>query len=835
MTFLLLQKMILYCKYYITFYILGFPKKSIHFNQRFLLLSICPMKYSLLFLLLFYGLTSFSQTQTIRGKVIDAESEMPLVGATLVVTDLSKPIGAISDEKGRFALADIPVGRRAVVVKYLGYKEQTLPNILVTSGKEVVLEIRLVESVTTTDEVIISERTKKNLTVNEMSTVSARTLSLEEVTRYAGARNDVARMAGNFAGVATADDSRNDIVIRGNSPTGVLWRLEGIPIPNPNHFSTLGTTGGPVSALNPNLLKNSDFLTGAFSAEYGNALAGVFDVGLRSGNKEQSEYTAQIAAFSGFELMAEGPVNKQKNASYLASARYSFAQVASYLNIPIGTNATPNYRDLSFKLDLGTGKLGSLEIFGIGGLSDIDFLGEELDATDLFADPDADSYVRSGFGVAGVKHNILLGKKSYLRTVASVANSTSNFIQDNYLDNPDRTKYQAINSRNSNTLTSISSFINKKYSARFTARAGVIAERYQLNLDNQNRDGRPDLDGDGFPDWVTIFDFKGNTTLYQAYIQTKYKATDRLTFNLGFHSQLLSLNNDIALEPRLAINWEFTQGNRLSFAYGLHQQMQPLPVYFFAEQVSPGIYQQTNMELDFTRSQHFVLAYDLSMGSAWRLKAEAYYLAIDKAPIDAFESSFSELNSGADFVSPNRGSLVNEGTGRNYGLELTIEKYFQKGWYGLLTSSLFDASYVASDGIRRNSAFNNQFVGNVLFGKEFKVGKSKRNALTFDTKATYAGGRFYTPVDLAASQAAGREVLDESRAFSERFSPYFRLDTKFGFRLNKKKASHQFYLDLQNLTSNDNIFTRRYNEQTNQVNNVYQSGFFPDILYRIQF
>lgn len=760
---------------------------------------------------------------------------MPLAGASVVVVDLEEAIGAFSDEQGRFVLEKVPVGRRAIRISFLGYKEQTLPNILVTSGKEVLLEIRLVESVTTTDEVVISGSSKKDLTVNEMATVSARTFSLEEVTRFAGARNDVARMAGNFAGVATADDSRNDIVIRGNSPTGVLWRLEGIPIPNPNHFSTLGTTGGPVSALNPNLLKNSDFLTGAFPAEYGNALAGVFDVGLRAGNKERAEYTAQLAAFSGFELMAEGPLNSRKSASYLASVRYSFAQIAGYLGIPIGTNATPNYRDLSFKLDLGRGALGSWEIFGIGGRSDIDFLGDEIDDADLFADPDTDAYVRSGFGVGGIKHNLVLGKKSYLRSVLSIANSTNEFVQDNYLDDPERTKFEAVNSKNSTMLLSFSSFINKKYSARFTARAGLLVERYQLNLDNRNRDGRPDIDGDGFPDWVSIFDFQGNTALYQAYVQTKYKLNDRLTINLGLHGQLLSLNDDMALEPRAAVNWEFGKGSRLSLAYGLHQQMQPLPIYFFTEQIAIGVSEQTNQNLDFTRSQHLVLAYDLSLGSAWGIKAETYYQAVDKAPVDSFESSFSVLNAGADFVFPDRGSLVNEGSGRNYGLELTVERFFQRGWYGLFTASLFDASYVGSDGQRRSSAFNNRYVTNLLLGKEFKMGKTKLNAFTFDTKVTYAGGRYYTPVDLEASQAAGQEVLDEQRAFSQRFTPYFRLDTKFGFRLNKKKVSHQFFLDLQNLTANRNIFTRRFNEQTNEINNVYQSGFFPDILYRLQF
>ncbi|MCB0552659.1 MAG: TonB-dependent receptor, partial [Phaeodactylibacter sp.] len=241
--------------------------------------------------------------------------------------------------------------------------------------------------------------------------------------------------------------------------------------------------------------------------------------------------------------------------------------------------------------------------------------------------------------------------------------------------------------------------------------------------------------------------------------------------------------------------------------------------------------------LGFTRSNQFVLGYDWRVSQDWRAKAEAYYQAIDKAPVESFPSSFSLLNAGADFVFPEAGSLANEGTGANYGLELTVEKFFSKGYYGLLTASVFDSKYEGSDGIERNTAFNNGYVVNLLAGKEFKIGKDKRNALTFDMKATRAGGRYYTPVDLEASKIAGQEVLQDDLAFSERHDPYFRLDVKFGFQLNSKhrRLSQQFFIDLQNVTNHDNIFARRYNEVANEVNNVYQSGFFPDLLYRVQF
>ncbi|MCO6477543.1 MAG: TonB-dependent receptor, partial [Phaeodactylibacter sp.] len=227
--------------------------------------------------------------QTIKGAVVDQQSEIPVIGAAVELLSVGPPRGAVTDIDGRFSIAEVPVGRHTVRVSYLGYSPVTIPNVLVTAGKETVLNLSLEESVVQMNEVVVNGRVEKGKANNEMATISTRSFNLEEVTRFSGGRNDVARLAGNFAGVATADDSRNDIVIRGNSPTGVLWRLEGIPIPNPNHFATLGTTGGPVSALNPNLLATSDFLTSAFPAEYGNALAGVFDIGFRSGNRDNYE------------------------------------------------------------------------------------------------------------------------------------------------------------------------------------------------------------------------------------------------------------------------------------------------------------------------------------------------------------------------------------------------------------------------------------------------------------------------------------------------------------------------------------------------------------------
>ncbi|MEL6866895.1 MAG: TonB-dependent receptor, partial [Bacteroidota bacterium] len=584
-----------------------------------------------------------------------------------------------------------------------------------------------------------------------------------------------------------------------------------------------------------NLLRNSDFLTSAFPSEYGNATAGVFDIGFRNGNKDRYEFTAQLAAFSGLEAMAEGPLSA-KGGSFVVSYRHSFIELADIMGIPVGTNATPNYKDLSFKVDLPSSKAGKFSIFGIGGLSDIDFLGAEIDETDLFADPNEDAYVESRLGILGVRHNYILGKQAYIRTVISTSTAQNSYIQDNILMEEDR-KIRAVEVDDVTNRLALSSYVNKKFNARTTLRTGILIERSHLDTRVDDRDQTPDLDGDGEPDWFVVRDFDGAMILYQAYAQMQYKLSETLTLNGGLHGQYLDYNDSYAVEPRMALNWQFKPNQTLTVGYGLHHQMQPLPIFFFEEEVQPDVYERTNEDLDFTRSNHFVLGYDVKFGTNWRAKVETYYQSLSDVPVEAQSSSFSILNAGADFVFPEVGSLENTGTGSNYGVELTIEKFFSKGYYGLLTTSIFESTYEGSDGVERNTAFNNNYVVNVLAGKEIKIGKDKRNALTFDMKMTTAGGRYYTPVDLQASRMAGTEILQEDRAFSERFDPYFRLDVKFGILLNsaKRKFSQQFFLDFQNITNNENVFDRQYNRLTNEVNTVLQSGFFPDIMYRVQF
>ncbi len=795
------------------------------------------------FLLAIFILTGYEaagQTQVIKGKILDAKAAYPLIGVTVTLANSDPVIGGVTDSNGNFRLENVPIGRQMFVVQYVGYKSITLPNVLVTTGKEVVLAVNMEESVEQLDEIVVTAGSDKDLPNNELAKVSARTFSLEEVTRFSGGRNDVARLATSFAGVSAPDDSRNDIVVRGNSPIGLLWRIEGIPIATTNHFATLGTTGGPVNALNTNLLRTSDFLTGAFPAEYGNANAAVFDVNFRNGNADKHEFTAQMAAFSGLEFMAEGPINKKKEASYLASYRYGIASLAA-----TGTSATPFYQDFSFKVNFGEGKLGRFQLFGLGGISSIDFLGEDIDEDDLFANPNEDAFVDNELGLFGISHLLRLNKTTFLKSSVGFSTNSNQYQQDNLITNENGevvNKYRATNADNTENRYTFSTTLNKKFNARWSLRSGLLMEQYDVNFKTTDRDNRvniPDQNGDGIPDYFnTVRNVDDQYILTQLYSQAEYKFSDVLDATFGIHTQYLDLTEDTSFEPRLALSWQFKPNQRFSVAYGHHQQVVPAPVFFFEETAPDGSSMRTNDDLGFMKSDHFIVGYDRNIGNDWRLKAEAYYQNLYDIPVESTPSSYSVINEGSDFIFEEKQNLVNEGTGFNYGLELTVEKFFSKGYYLLMTTSLYESKYEGSDGIERNTAFNNNLVYNLLFGKEWKFGPGKRNAWTFDTKLTTSGGTPFTPVDLEATrQNAGREVRMDNIAFSERYDSYFRWDVKFGVRLNsaRKNVSHQFFIDLQNVTNRENEFVRRYNEVTDEVNIVDQIGFFPDIMYRIQF
>lgn len=779
-------------------------------------------------------------TQTIRGKVLDEVSKTPLIGVNIIVVGVGEtPLGATTDVEGDFKINNVPLGRQTLKVSYVGYDEITLPNIVVTAGKEVLLNLALTESIMSLNEVVVTANTKedKTATNNDLAIVSARSFNLDDTKRYAGALGDPSRMAANFAGVVGGNDSRNDIVVRGNSPTGMLWQVEGLNIPNPNHFGSINATGGPVSMLNNNNLDKSDFMTSAFPAQYGNATAGVFDIKMRDGNNQKSEFVGQVG-FNGFELGAEGPLSKNSKASYVVNYRYSTLGVFQAIGVDFGTGSnTPLYQDLNFKISIPTAKNnGKWSLFGIGGTSSIDLLGSDIDKKeleegngDLYGDENQDAYPRFRTGILGASYEQNLSKKTFAKVTVGVSATDEDFSADSLVRNSNLDvigRFEKGNANFTTTKTSLVFYTRTKFNSKNSLTSGFYIDGTNFNL--FNRDVFPNVGKDSVR--ININD---QVQLYQAYTSWKHRFNNHLSLNTGVHAQYYSLNEQLVVQPRISAQYQINPNHAVSLGYGLNNQAPGLYTSY-AQTITPSGVRYGNTGLDFITSNHYVITYDWNITENVRIKAEAYYQSLSNVPVESTPSSFSAINTGASFIPADDTDLVNEGTGTNQGIELTIERFFNKGFYFLITSSLFDSKYKGSDGVERNTAYNTQYVVNALVGREWRVGRN-RNFLSLNLKLTTIGGRYLTPIDFEKSQAFGQAVFRENEAFTEQQDPYFRTDFRVAYRKEYKKSTLEFALDLQNVTNNQNIFAQSYNPRTNRVVTEYQQGFFPVPFVRYTF
>lgn len=784
------------------------------------------------FILSINNLKAQGLTQTIRGRVIDLITEMPLVGASVVLQNSDPQVGTVTDINGEFLLDDVPIGRQGIMVNYMGYHPVVLGNLLIQSGKEFVVEVKMEERIIETEEIIVSAYARKDKPINEMAMISARSFTVEETNRFAGSMGDPSRMVSSYAGVNAAGDQRNDIIIRGNSPMGLLWRVDGITVPNPNHFGALGTTGGPVSILNNNLLSNSDFFTGAFPAEYGNALAGAFDIRMRSGNNTKREYTGQVG-FSGFEFGMEGPFSKNSKASYMVSYRYSTLAAFELMGMDMNIGGVPQYQDLTFKIDIPGKNYNKFSIFGIGGLSYIELLESEKDDPEIFQDV----IFGSDMGVIGMSHTFYLNsdiqKAASVKTTLSIQGSRSTTELDTFnvatIDSP----FQSYGNKMCEVIYGFSSQLRKKINSKNNITTGIQYDLYKQNYSDSAYNGYR---------YLKVTDTEGDAALSQAFFQWQHKFNDQLTLYTGLHAQHFNLNNEVSIEPRASIKWAFTPGQSMTLGYGLHSQIQPRFIYFLesnTEHISNGdttyTFFRTNEDLGFSKSNHFVLGYDWLIGKNMRFKAEAYYQYLYNLPIEQNPSYFSMVNSGDNYYVDNRDSLVNEGTGYNMGVEFTLEKFFTDNYYFLITASFYDSQYKASDGKTRPTAFSGNYVANALGGYEFKVGKNKQNRISIDFKGVMAGGKRYLYIKEAESIAQGKAVYDEENAYDDRYSHYFRLDTRISFKMNGKRFNQEWGLDLQNITMRENVLMEAFEPATNEVVRQPQMGFMPMMLWRINF
>lgn len=763
-------------------------------------------------------------TQTIRGTVIDKETRAPLHGANVVVMNSDPFQGVVTDEAGRFRLEKVKVGRRTIRISFIGYDDYIISELEVVSAKENVLNVEMTEKVFTSREVVINGGAAKDNAINEMSILSTRMFSVEETSKYAGAWGDPARMASNFAGVTIVSDKRNDIIVRGNSPVGVLWRMDGVQIPNPNHFAVAGSSGGAISMINNNLLDNSDFSTGAFSPEYGDATSAVFDLKMRNGNNEKREYLFQLG-MQGVEVGTEGPFVKGGKSSYLFSYRYSTLTLLNLIGIRI-VDAIPNFQDLSFKLNFPL-KRGSISWFGIGGRSN----AQEKPNNDSSKWETRDNqygYISgSQMAVSGLSWFQQIRHQTYMKLILSC--SAFNPFNTDDSTGFDYKRYD-LSRYNQTELRGISSLLfNTKFNAKHVLRYGVIynyiqtwnSSYYYTYLGSEQKH--------------VVSNFNGGTSLLQGFVQWRYSIRNNLTLTTGGHALYLLLNGKTSLEPRAALRWAIGARHALSIGFGLHGMMQPTAVYYAEVPDSSGNITMPNKKLGFTKALHYVLGYDWMVSENIHLKIEGYYQDMRNVPVSVNQPTLSLLNFGTDDNIFVQSEYRNTGRGSNYGMDITAEKFFSKGSYFLFTGSLFQSQYRDGNHIWRNTRYNSNYAANLLAGKEFKIGKRKNDILGINITIAYIGGQRYTPVNLDSSRLAGFAVYEDSLAYTQRLKDFFKIDLRIRYRINTKHFSHEIAVEAANVLDRKNIETIFYNPYTGKIDYTYDLSLIPLVFYRLMF
>jgi hypothetical protein len=758
----------------------------------------------------------------IRGTVIDAASGQALPYVTVVVMNTNPVVGATTGEQGTFSLPPLPVGRYDVRASFVGYEPATMREVMVSSAKETVLEISLKESVTALDEVVVRPKTSKEAPLNPMALAGARMLSVEEANRYAGGFDDPARLVTSFAGVA-GDVTSNSIAIRGNSPQSLQWKLEGVEIPNPSHYPEIGGVGGGIlTAFSSQVLGNSDFFAGAFPAEYGNALSGVFDMALRNGNNQRYEHTAQLGTL-GVEFASEGPFRKGGQASYLFNYRYSSMALAyDLVGGDLKEVSGMRYQDLSFKINLPT-RAGVFSLWGIGTYDNYSgFMPDDLSDYDYIP---AEGIARQRMGAAGLGHKIFLDGNTYLKSTLAATCAENHVITELYGD--DRQNPQRIQDMlDRNTSLVFHSYLNRKFNARHTNRTGVMLTGL-LYDDNYNI--APNYPYSNDRPMTNFADTDGSSLLASAFSQSSWQFDERFTAQLGLNVQYFALNRRWTLEPRASIRWRAASRHAFALATGLHSRHEQMDYYFVTTPETGD--RLVNKDLDFARAFHAVLSYDWNISENMHFRIEPYFQYLYEVPVVP-GSGISIINR-TDFYMNKQ--LVNDGKGRNAGIDFTFERYLKDGYYYMLTASVFDSRYCGGDGVWRDTRYNRRFLANALGGKEWMLGRSRQNILGVHLRMNVMGGNHYTPLDNAASLAAERPIEDESRIMDGRNPAAFIVHITVNYQINKPGLGHEFGIKMLNVTGSKDFFGFDYNYRTRQMEKTTAAVSIPNIYYKISF
>lgn len=759
------------------------------------------------------------RTQTVSGVIVDKESNFPLVGVTVRV--VNSDLGTTTDLDGRFIFEAVPVGRQQFSCSYIGYQDYTTEGIIVNAQRSEDIQITMQKGILMDGVEIVADG-NTNAPINNLATVSARSFSVEETERMPAGVNDMGRMALSYPGVQQgSNDTENDIIVRGNSSVGILWRLEGMDIPNPNHFARPGTSGGGVTIFSAQLLSKSDFYTGGMPAEFGNALSGAFDIHFRKGNMLERQHRVRIGLL-GIDVASEGPI-KQGESSYLANYRYSTLGLLNEFGFElIGERVSNNFQDLSFNVTFKGNKPNTTwTVFGFGGISEEHYSPKpSLEREAGVANHWEDRFNDSSTGVLGTTYTKIIDEKSYLKNTTTLMTGFVGRTYDTLDVNNVRYRYNTQEYFDNRVSTAWTYW--KEINPRLKLKTGTIWHGIQYRFLRETRARRSssdvtqenlnlDLDGGGL------------SLSGQLYGLAQLVPHPKWNINVGLHSMWLAINNTGSLDPRLSAKYLHNERNTFGLAIGQHSQMLPLAAYFYE---ADGV--RSNFELPFFKAWHYIASYTYVSPKFIKFNAEVYYQRLSNIPVRAEDigDGYWMLNNQADFPAFD---AVSEGGGENYGIDLAVEKFFSNKFYFLITGSFFESNSISASGEKFPTRYSTTWSSSYTLGKEFEFKSGA--ALQIGARLLYNGGYRYTPFDPVASEAEGRFVPLTNAHWTGQVTPYSRVDSRISYRYNKKRVSGSINLDIQNVTNKKNLNGVSYNAETNSLNfRNFDGGEFIPVL-----
>jgi hypothetical protein len=753
------------------------------------------VKGFILAVFLFSATISHAQvTQTVRGQVTGSASQ-PLLGANVILTSSAEKFILTTDSSGIFS-AQVPAQRYIIQISYVGYTTHE-QELLVTGGKVISLPVVLEETATQLQDLEVTSASYQN-------SAGVIDIPIEKALRLPASYFDPLRAAISYPGVVQASDQANSLIIRGASPSGILWRLNGLDILNPNHLANAGTlsdkpvsSGGGVNMLSAQMLDHTRLITSAASANYGNYTSGVMDMHFRESTTTKHEFTMQ-ASLIGLDAAAEGPLSGKN--SYLANYRYSTIGLLSQAGVDFGDEQI-NFQDISFKLSF-RGWRSNTGIFGVGGTSQNKFKAKALPDQEVEKDL-FDIMYKSKSMTTGVHTEITMGK-----AVFSAGTAFSYRDQEREAD----AKYLSFsgNIYDKTVLKEslISSFALIKWVpvTRVSTELGAMFNYNNLNSKVAEMTLFPNLSTTASGSQREI-----TSHLLQPYFKVMYDISSRTAIEIGARYQAQLDSSFTTIDPRASISHRF-KNNQWVLSYALASQFQSASVSRFSGK--PFRIQQMN------------LAYSRPLGNHWQLNIQLYHHLLFNVPALA-PANFSLINYFDGLVPP---FLSDDSKSKVTGSEITVEKRFEDQWYLLAGGSWYDSKYKIENNGWRNTRFNGQYTLNISSGKEWNRKKEKNFGVHL--RALGLGGLRTTPIVVLTD---GSYFENQIKAFEQKLGDYFRLDARFVWRKNKTGYTRSISLDIQNVLGVENDGFQYYDRLQKRVLIQKQLGIIPILAYRVDF